>query len=115
MAESFYAWSNISHVNGDKRVLIDRGSKVSRAELVGLREDDWDAMVESGAIRNRPYPAPVDFAGSAIDYLREQLQQSQADYAPVDEEEATSELIAVQQQAEEKPAPAPAARVSSKK
>lgn len=100
---AYYAWADIKHTHrtgeGDDvkedTVLITRGSKVDKARLKGIKDEDWNAMVESGAIRNRQFPAPKDFSGSVIDYLRMQLQESRA-VSPVDEEEAASELADVQ-------------------
>lgn len=108
---ALYAWSDIRHATSEegkpsKEVFIARGSKVSKGDLPGLTDADWNAMLSSGAVRDRPFPAPDDYPGSALDYLRDQLAEAQA-VSPLDEEEAVVELAAVEKAAEE-PAPPPA-------
>lgn len=94
----YYAWSLIKGGTAEKPVTVERGDKVSKADL-GLDDANWDALVESGAVRDKVFPAPKDFDGSVIDYLREQLQEAQA-MSGVDEAEAASELAKVQAAAE---------------
>lgn len=99
---AYYAWADIrfTHRTGEgddlkeDHITITRGSKIDKARLKGLKDSEWQAMIDSKAIRNRPFPAPKDYSGSAIDYLRDQLAESRA-VSPVDEEEAASELADV--------------------
>lgn len=67
-----YAWSDILSDKGK----FARGSKVTKASL-GASDEDWDAMVRGGSIRPRKFPAPEDYEGSALDYIRDQLREVQ--------------------------------------
>jgi len=91
---AYYAWSPIRGGTAEKPVNIARGDKVTQSDL-HVSDADWDALLESGAIREKEFPAPGDFDGSVIDYLREKLNEAQA-MSAVDEEEAASELAQIQ-------------------
>lgn len=103
---ALYAWSNIIYTKpGDEKakpVSIPRGTKVTKSDFPGISEDDWRAMLESGSIRDKSFPAPDDYQGSALDYLRDQLAEAQA-VSPLEEEEAVVELAAVERAAETEP------------
>jgi len=86
----YYAWSPVKAGTTDEPKSVARGEKVSQSSL-GLNDADWQALVDSGAVRDRPFPAPDDYQGSALDYLRDQLAEAQT-VSPVDEEEAVVEL-----------------------
>jgi hypothetical protein len=90
---AYYAWSPIRGGTADKPVNIARGAKVTKDGL-GVDDANWNALVESGAVREKEFPAPADYDGSVIDYLRDRLQEAQS-LSAVDEEEAASELAAV--------------------
>lgn len=92
---AFYAWSPIKGGTADKPVTIARGDKVTK-DALGVSDADWNAMVEAGAIREKEFPAPSDYDGSVIDWLREKLQEATS-MSAVDEEEVASELAAVQE------------------
>lgn len=92
---AFYAWSPIRAGTAEKPINIDRGAKVTQSDL-GVSDADWDALLEAGAVREKQFPAPKDYDGSVIDFLREQLQEAQS-MSAVEEEEAASELAAVQE------------------
>ena len=109
MAETHYAWTPIKGGTAEKPVNIARGAKVTKSDL-GVSDADWDAMVQAGAIRTKKHPAPEDYEGSAVDYLRERLQEAQ-EMSGVDEEEAASELADVSTP----PPPAPAAEPEPEK
>lgn len=106
---AYYAWSQIKGGTADKPVNIARGEKVTK-DTLGVTDADWKALVDSGAVRDKEFPAPKDYEGSVIDYLRDKLQEAQS-MSAVDEEEAASELAAVASP----PAPAPAEAESGKK
>src|SRR5262245_41388699 len=89
-----YAWSDIRGGTAEKPVLVTRGSKVTQSEL-GLSDANWQEMLDSGAVRDKQFPAPDDYQGSALDYLRDQLAEAQA-VSPLDEEEAVVELAALE-------------------
>ncbi len=74
MASGYYAWSDI-YAGGDserreasgnrlirvvtKRNIIRRGDKVTKAAL-NVSDEEFDALVESGSIRNYPVPDGAD-------------------------------------------------------
>lgn len=90
-----YAWSPIRGGTADKPVNIERGAKVKQTDL-GVSDADWKALIDSGAIRGKPCPAPADYDGSVIDYLRDKLEEAQA-LSGVEVEEAASDLATVMQ------------------
>lgn len=93
MAKTYYAWSMIQAGTLEKPVTVQRGAKVTQDGL-GISKADFDAMIESGSVRDRPYPAPDDYPGSAIDYLRDQLAEATS-VSDLEEASANSELQAV--------------------
>jgi hypothetical protein len=93
---AYYAWSDIRHVSRNEdgsevRKNVARGTKVVKSDFKGMSETEWEAMIASGAVRDRAVPVPKDYRGAVIDHLRDQLRDAQA-LSPVDEEEASSEL-----------------------
>ena len=70
----YYAWSDLynggetekrSRANGREmtvvlsRNVIERGQAVSQSDL-GLSDDEWEALVESGSVRDYPLPESAD-------------------------------------------------------
>lgn len=88
-----YAWTDIKAGTAEKPITAKRGDEVSKSKL-GVSDEDWEAMLESGAVREKKFPAPQDFEGSAVDYIRQQLQEATA-MSGIDEEEAASELAQI--------------------
>lgn len=88
---AFYAWSTIKGGTADKPVTVERGDSVTQKDL-GVNDADWAALLEAGSVREKKFPAPKDYEGSVIDYLREQLEEASS---AVDEEELASELAKV--------------------
>lgn len=95
---TYYAWSNIltyEDVGKDKdqkRVVVARGEKVTAAKL-GIPDEEFQAMIDAGAVRTKQYPAPDDYQGSAVDYLRDQLREATSGYDEgIEEAEAQNEL-----------------------
>lgn len=109
---ALYAWSDIKGGTLEKPVAIPRGSKISKGDLPGILDSDWNAMLDAGSIRDRPFPAPEDYSGSALDFLRDQLAEAQV-VSPLEEEEAVVELAAVEKA--EAPPQAPQEAKSAKK
>jgi hypothetical protein len=93
MADTYYAWSPIRGGDAEKAVNIKRGEKVTQSQL-GVDDAEWQGLIDSNAVRSKEFPAPADYEGSALDYLREKLEEAQAASA-VEEEEAASELASV--------------------
>lgn len=89
-----YAWSDIKAGTIEKPVTAARGDEVSKSKL-GVSDADWQAMLDAGAVREKRFPAPQGFDGSAVDYVRQQLQEATA-MSSLDEEEAASELARVE-------------------
>lgn len=97
MATSHYAWTDIVTYEAgkddqEKRVVVKRGEKVTAGGL-GVNQEEFQAMISAGSIRKKPYPAPDDFQGSAVDYLREQLREATSVHdESVEEAEALNDL-----------------------
>lgn len=85
-----YAWSDIRAGTTDKPVNVARGEEVSKSKL-GINDTEWDALVAGGSAREKKFPAPKEFEGSAVDFVRQQLQEATS-MSSLDEEEAASEL-----------------------
>lgn len=111
---TYYAWSPIKGGTPEKPVSIDRGAKVTK-DALGVDDDNWTALIESGAVRDKEFPAPKDYDGSVIDYLREKLQEAQAMSGSVEEEEVASQLATVAAAAEPSIAPEESSSSSGKK
>lgn len=109
---TYYAWSPIKGGTAEKPVTVDRGDKVTK-DALGVDDENWKALIEAGAVRDKEFPAPADYEGSVIDYLREKLQEAQAMSGAVEEEEVASQLATVQAAAEPSEAPAEASSSSS--
>ncbi len=92
MAKSYYAWSELRAGTAEKPVVIPRGAKVSASDL-GISAEEFKATVDSGAIRNKPFPTAADYAGSAVDFLREQL--AEATSSTVEEAAAEADVAAL--------------------
>jgi len=108
---AYYAWSNIKGGTAEKPITIKRGEEVSKAKL-GLSDADWEAIIESGAVRTKKFPAPSDWDGSAIGFVRQQLRDTTS-MSAVEEEEAASELAKISEAAPS-PAKGSASREESK-
>lgn len=75
---TWYAWSPILHdVTSEKEGSRPTGAAIGdsvTASGLGVSEDDFEAMVEAGSIRDRKPPElPKGYQGSMVDYLREQI------------------------------------------
>lgn len=68
---TYYAWTEIKGSN----IVIPRGDKVTAAKLE-IKEVEFQAMIDAGAIRTKQYPVPDGYQGSAIDYMRDQLREA---------------------------------------
>lgn len=94
------AWSEIRHGEageddkpGDTKV-IKPGESVSQGDL-GLDDDQWAQLVESGAVRTMAYPEmPETFQGSPVDYLREQAKMA-AEGALMEAETSEENMAAI--------------------
>ena len=107
MADEYYVWSKIQHgqtvPKADEKgawesqiTVIDRGEKITKKDLPGLSDEDWNGLIESGSIRATPVPIPSDYEGSVLDYMKEQLQELQGAADALDEAEVKSELADVE-------------------
>jgi len=111
---TYYAWSPIRGGTAEKPVTIDRGDKVTK-DALGIDDANWAALVESGAVRDKEFPADKDYEGSVIDFLRDKLLEAQSMSGAVEEEEAASQLATVAAAAEPSVAPEPSSSSSGKK
>jgi hypothetical protein len=88
MAKTYYAWSPIKAGTVEEPLAIARGAKISARDL-GISAAAFEALIDSGAVRDKPFPAPDDYEGSAIDWLRDQLAEATSS---VEEASAQSEV-----------------------
>lgn len=97
MAKSYYAWTDIrsSSDKSEKPVVISRGTKVTASDL-GISTEEFQEKIDAGAIRDKPFPAPDDYSGSAIDYLRDQLAEATGSSTQLEEAEAQGQLEMVE-------------------
>lgn len=92
---AYHTWSEIRHADKEgKATVIPRGKRIAKSDLPGISDLDWEAMIQGGSVRDRKFPAPDGFQGSAIDFLRDSLREAQS-VSQVDEEEAFGELAEV--------------------
>lgn len=92
-AKTYYAWSPIhGRDKEEKLVIVKRGAKVTASDL-GIPAVEFEAMIRDGAVRNKPFPAPDDYEGSAIDWHRDQIAEAAN---PLEEVEAEAELEEVE-------------------
>lgn len=92
MAAKYYAWTDIRGGDADKAVLIRRGEEVTASKL-GVSSEEFQEMVKAGSIKSKPFPAPDDYSGSAVDYFRDQLAEAQgAGDSTIEEAEVVSEM-----------------------
>lgn len=83
MADTWYAWSPIRHsaeVDPDTGVasrvnVVKFGDTVTKAKLK-VSDDDWDALVQAGSVRN--YAPPDGFDGTSEDESPVQYLQRKA-------------------------------------
>lgn len=82
-AKKYYAWSVVQY-DADvdesgasiKHKRLPFGSEVTAKQL-GVDEENFDALVEAGSIRDYPPPdMPKGYTGSPLDYLREQAAKA---------------------------------------
>jgi len=85
------AWSNFqANYDEEKRQFTKRikpGDKVSQADL-GIEDEEWEALLESGAVREQPYPEAVSEGGypdSPNRYFLDQLQKAAEGQLSADE------------------------------
>jgi hypothetical protein len=83
----YYAWSKIK---GEKS--FDRGAKVTKGGL-GVSDEDWKALIESGAVRAKKLPMPKDYTGSYASWLRQEIEEA---IQEEEEEAAASPLTEVE-------------------
>lgn len=89
---AYYAWSAIKAGTLEDPINVARGAKVAAKDL-GISAAEFEALIESGSIRDKPFPAPSGYDGSAIDHLRDQLAEADSS---VDEATAQSEVNALE-------------------
>ncbi len=81
MAEKMYAWSVfVADRNefGQTTKTINPGDEVTREKLK-MSEDDWDYLVETGAVRPLPYPDVPDGTAPAEHFARQDAEFSRGE------------------------------------
>ena len=89
MAKAYYAWSPIINYDDDgKSKITRRGAKVTASGL-GISDEEFNDKIQSGAVKEKKFPAPDDYEGSALDWYRDQLVAASS---PLEEAVAESEI-----------------------
>lgn len=89
MAKGYWAWSNVLTIDEDgKPTTTRRGSKVTASGL-GISADEFQDKIDSGAFKDKEFPAPDDYEGSALDWYRDQLVAASS---PLEEVIAEAEI-----------------------
>ena len=65
---AYYAWSEIKA--GDKSA--KPGDTVSASDL-GLSKEQFEELVEAGAVKEEKFPDPGDFPGSPVEHAKKDL------------------------------------------
>jgi hypothetical protein len=71
MADTMYAWSPIRA--GDKSAKV--GDTVT-AQTLGVSNEDFEAMVDAGAVRNTKPPKMENFSGSVVEWYQRQAREA---------------------------------------
>ena len=122
MADTYYAWSKFNtEVNefGQPTETVMPGEEISQKDL-DVSDEEWEALIESGAVSTEEYPEDLPDGMSPAEYYRAQAAEVAAGTADDDtveavelrmEASAPSEEGGVvgEGEAEEKPAAKPAA------
>ena len=98
--KSYYAWSelrlggesemHLSATGVSRKIVVSRevvqpGEKVTKADLTkrGLTDEDWEAFLEGGSIREYPMPKmPASATQSPTDFVLSQLREGITDDIP---------------------------------
>ena len=95
---AYYAWSNFTTEDGEA---VAPGDTVTQQQL-GLNDEDWEALVESGAVREEEWPIlDPNFQGSPEEWKKQEANKV-AEGLPTYEEEQK----AAKESETPKPAPA---------
>jgi hypothetical protein len=101
MAETYYAWSPIraggetdvvvDPLGRERRIiksrnLIDVGEKVTADDIAEGDEDEFQAFIDSGAVRPYPYPDVDNDVEPPVEFLRRRIRE-QAEVAMNEEEQ----------------------------
>ena len=122
MADTYYAWSKFNtEVNefGQPTETVMPGEEISQKDL-DVSDEEWEALIESGAVSTEEYPEDLPDGMSPAEYYRAQAAEVAAGTADDDtveavelrmEASAPSEEGGVvgEDEAEEKPAAKPTA------
>jgi len=116
-----YAWSNFqADYDEEKRQFtkkIKPGDEVSQADL-GVDDDEWESLVESGAVREQEYPEAIasgEYPDSPNKYFTEQMQKAAEGALSGDEVKELKSAGMLPQEAEEPAAPKATGTAAAKK
>jgi len=116
MADTYYAWSEIqvgtpADESEEKVKKVKQGETVSASSL-GIPDEEFESLVESGAIKTEEYPElPEGYTGSPAQYAQEKA----AAQAQLDEAQAFLDMNQDDGKTEEEKAEAAAAKPSATK
>lgn len=111
-----YAWSNFqADWNKEENKWNFRakpGDEVSQSDL-GVEDDEWEALIASGAVREQEYPEAVatgEYSDSPNKYYIEQMAKAQEGMLSGDEVKELQSAGVMPEAAPEKPATPAAAK-----
>jgi hypothetical protein len=121
----FYAWGTINATVDDANVVIQPGDEVSPGD-VGMEDDQFQQeLVDTGVVREFPYPEDLPADQSPADYARQKLQDmanqgmvitpevaAQVAQGAAPDEDAVKEATEERQQADEEATKAEKAAVA---
>lgn len=81
MADTYYAWSKIDTKRnewGQALTTLMPGEEVSQDQL-GVNDDEWKSLLDSGAVRKDPYPEIANTTSPAEHYAANPEEAPQPD------------------------------------
>lgn len=86
MAQTLYSWSNFPRSDVHAGDQIKVGQKVSRSDFEELSDEQFQELIDIGALREAPYPIPLDedsgrvtFDGSPREYALQKVTEMDRD------------------------------------
>lgn len=76
MADTYYAWSDIRSSEAEETtdVKVTKAGETVTASDLGVSDEEFQALVESGAVKTEEYPElPEGYTGSPAQYEKEKV------------------------------------------
>lgn len=90
---AYYAWSPIRgavHSDGS-RIDVKVGDEVSQSD-VDMSDDDWQYLIDTGAVRTKQYPVDPDSPLSPVEHYKQEAAKMMEGGYSADEEAIAEEL-----------------------